>query len=98
MLHFTCDLCRRPVDKERFVVRMEIYPAFDPEEIEEADFDTDHLNDIAHLINEMESKGETPENLDAKQVRFDLCSSCRKQFIKDPLGKQRSKRFNFSEN
>ena len=98
MLHFTCDLCGRPVAEERFVVRMEIYPAFDPGEIDEADLDTDHLNDIAHLINEMETKGESPEDVDSKQVRFDLCSSCPQQFVKDPLGKQRSQRFNFSEN
>lgn len=98
MLHFSCDLCGKPVTEERFVVRMEVYPAFDPEEIEEADLDADHLQDVAHLINDMEANGTRPEDVDAKQLRYDLCSHCRSQFVKDPLGKRRTNRLNFSQN
>lgn len=98
MLHFSCDLCGKPVTDERFVVRMEVYPAFDPEEIEEADLDADHLQDVAHIINDMEVNGQRPEDVDSKQLRYDLCSNCRSQFVKDPLGKRRTNRLNFSQN
>ena len=39
MLHFTCDLCGQQLGDRRYVVRLEIFPAFDPEEIDEDDLD-----------------------------------------------------------
>ena len=43
MLHFTCDLCGLQLGDRRFVAKLEVYPAFDPEELDEDDLDVDHL-------------------------------------------------------
>jgi hypothetical protein len=31
-------------------------------------------------------------------MRFDLCPECRKKFLKNPLGREHSKQFDFSKN
>ena len=33
-----------------------------------------------------------------EQLRFDLCPECRKKFLKNPLGANYSKQFDFSKN
>jgi hypothetical protein len=33
-----------------------------------------------------------------QQLRFDLCPECRKKFVKNPLGREGSKQFDFSKN
>jgi hypothetical protein len=33
-----------------------------------------------------------------EQLRFDLCPECRKKFLKNPLGREYSKQFDFSKN
>lgn len=99
MLHFSCDLCGQQLGDRRFVAKVEVYPAFDPEELDEEDLDADHLQEISQLIQEMESTGKSElEDCAAKGFRFDLCQSCHQRFVKDPLGRDTSRRLNFSEN
>jgi hypothetical protein len=98
MLHFSCDLCGQPLDDRRFVVRMEIFAAFDAEDITEADLDADHLQEIAEDIHEMEITGTVPDDLGTKAYRFDLCPRCHAKYAKDPLGREALRRLNFSEN
>ena len=100
MIRFTCDLCKREIDPEqdlRYVVKMEIYAAFDPLALEEDD--RDHLQEIQDIL-------ERSEDLDSDQIgddvyqqlRFDLCPDCRKRFLRNPLGRESTKILNFSEN
>ena len=35
MLHFSCDLCGRPLSDRRYVVKLEVFAAFDPDEVVE---------------------------------------------------------------
>lgn len=99
MLHFTCDLCGQPLNDERFVARIEVHPAFDPDEITEDDLDSDHLEEVAAMIEQMELTGEDPlEECSTKTFRYDLCRSCHCQYVRDPLGRERQRRLNFSEN
>jgi len=99
MLHFSCDLCGKPLNDERFVVKLEVYPAFDPDDIDEDVLDADHLAEISELIEEMELTGEIPEDTcQPKQYRFDLCHNCQMKYVKDPLGRDAARRLNFSEN
>ena len=98
MLHFSCDLCGQPLDDRRFVVRMEIFPAFDPDEITEADLDADHLQEVAQEIHDMEIAGVELEAGNAKSFRFDLCPRCHARYANDPLGREALRRLNFSEN
>jgi hypothetical protein len=98
MLHFSCDLCGQPLEDRRYVVRLEIFPAFDPEDLSEADLDADHLQEVAEEIHEMEITGAELEDVNSKSFRFDLCPRCHGKYLKDPLGRDALRRLNFSEN
>lgn len=99
MLHFSCDLCGQQLDDERFVVKMEVYPAFDPEEICEEDLSDDHLEEVAEILKQAEAEGKVElDDCSSKAFRFDLCSECRRRFIADPLGRETLARFDFSKN
>ncbi|MBW3539236.1 MAG: hypothetical protein KY476_03120 [Planctomycetes bacterium] len=99
MLHFSCDLCGLQLDDRRYVVRMEVYPAFDPEEFDEEDLDADHLQEIAEILKEVEETGQPQlDDCGSKDLRFDLCPNCHRKFVKDPLGRDQLRRLNFSKN
>jgi hypothetical protein len=99
MLHFSCDLCGRQLDDHRYVVKLEVFPTFDPEAIDESDLEADHLQEVAEELDKMEDTGKKDiEDCEPRDFRFDLCSSCRCQFLKDPLGRDALRRLNFSEN
>jgi hypothetical protein len=103
MLHFSCDICGKDLDPEgsaRYVVKMEAFAATDPAQLTDDDLDTDHVEEMAQLLNEIED-GETtaPEVLPTtKKLRFDLCPMCYRKFVNDPLGREAAARLNFSEN
>jgi hypothetical protein len=99
MLHFTCDLCGQELGDQRFVVKTEVYPAFDPEDFEEEHLDSDHLQEISETLQEMEETGNRElDDCGAKSFRYDLCPRCHKKFLRDPLGRDALRRLNFSEN
>ena len=99
MLHFTCDLCGQQLGDRRYVARLEVFPAFDPEEINEEDLDADHLQAVSELIQEMEATGgQQDEDGGCKEFRFDLCPDCQSRYVRDPLNRDALRRLNFSEN
>ena len=100
MLHFSCDLCGRRLDeRRRYVAKVEVYPAFDPDEIEETDLDADNLQELAAAIEAIEAGEPRPAEESAPHdYRFDLCPHCHKRYLKDPLGRDALRRLNFSEN
>jgi hypothetical protein len=102
MLHFSCDLCGKdlPDDAVRYVVKMEAFAAVNPSQLTDDDLDTDHVEEMAQLLNEIEDgEREPPEELPTcSKRRFDLCISCYRKFLKDPLGRDTATRFDFSEN
>jgi hypothetical protein len=101
MIHYSCDCCKRPLDPEdlRYVVKMEVYAAFDPCAMDEAEDDRDHLQEIQEILQRSEDANDPQIGNDVyEQLRFDLCTECRKKFIKNPLGRELSKQFDFSKN
>lgn len=99
MLHFTCDSCGRSIDHERYVARVEVAPAFDPEDLTEEDLDDDHLEQVAESLSELESTGDfVLDECEPRKFRFDLCPHCWKKYLADPLGRDASRRLNFSQN
>ena len=99
MLHFTCDLCGQPLGDERYTVRIDVRPAFDPDHLEEGDLDADHLDKIAATIEQMESTGDFElSDCGVKNFRYDLCAHCRDRYAKDPVGQGALRRLSFSEN
>lgn len=102
MIHYSCDCCKRLIDGEddlRYVVKMEIYAAMDPVEASAADDDRDHLLEMQEILQRMEdSENEQIGEEVFQQLRFDLCPECRKKFMKNPLGREPAKQFDFSNN
>ena len=101
MIRYSCDLCKRELDPEddlRYVVKMEIYAAFDPAATCDDD-DRDHLEEIQDLLERIEDVEDDRIGDDVyQQLRFDLCPQCRRKFLTNPLGREVAKAFHFSEN
>ena len=101
MIHFTCDCCKRPLHPEtdvRYVVKMEVYASLDPAE-DGIDDDQDHLQEIQDILQRLDDADDDRIGEDVyQQLKFDLCSECRKRFLVNPLGATVAKQFNFSKN
>ena len=101
MIRYTCDLCKRDLDPEtdlRYVVKLEVYAAFDPVVTEE-EGDRDHLQEIQDVLERLEDAESDQIGDEVYQtLRFDLCPECRKKFIKNPLGRENAKVLDFSKN
>jgi glutaredoxin len=102
MIHHSCDLCKRLIDTDqdvRYVVKMEVYAALDPA-LDETDDERDGLQEVQDMLQRMEETGTEGVEEDEvyQQLRFDLCPECRKKFLKQPLGRQAVKQFDFSQN
>ena len=102
MMHFSCDLCGKdmtPVGVERYVLKMEAFAAATPVELTDDDLETDHVEEMARLLCEMEDADEEPDPLPTcKKMRFDLCRACFGKFVNDPLGRDSVTKFDFSPN
>ena len=96
MIRYSCDLCKRDLDPEddlRYVVKMEVYAAFDPAAANEDEDDRDHLQEIQDMLERLEDADDDQIGDDVyQQLRFDLCPECRKKFLKNPLGPRSHRR------
>jgi hypothetical protein len=102
MIRYSCDLCKRELDSEvdlRYVVKIEVYAAYDPETTSEDENDRDHLQEIQDILECLEDADDDQIGNDVyQQMRFDLCPECRKKFLQNPLGRETAKAFGFSSN
>ena len=90
MGRFHCDRCGRGLltDSDvRYEVRIDVRAGFDPPEITRRDLETDYREEIRRLIASMRkmSAEELEEQVHAER-RFDLCATCRGEWLLDPLG------------
>lgn len=99
MIQYSCDLCKRPLDPEddlRYVVKLEVYAAFDPVEVDD---DCDNLAEMHDILERLDDATSEAIGDDVyQQLRFDLCPECRKRFLKNPLGRKQVEQFEFSKN
>ena len=101
MIHYSCDCCKRALESEdlRYVVKMEVYAAIDPAAMNDMDDDRDHLQEIQEILQRSTDALDPQIGSDVyEQLRFDLCPECRKKFLNNPLGRELSKKFEFSKN
>jgi|SRR4051812_7848455 hypothetical protein len=102
MIHHSCDICKRPIDQQldvRYVVKIEVYAALDPAN-DELDDDRDGLQEVQEMLQRIDdcSNDDVADEDVYQQLRFDLCPECRKKFLKQPLGREALKQFDFSQN
>jgi hypothetical protein len=102
MIRYSCDLCKREIDSQddlRYVVKIEVYAAFDPGADAGDSDDCDHLEEIQDILERMEDSISDEVGDDVyQQLRFDLCPECRRKFVKNPLGRKTAKAVGFSTN
>jgi hypothetical protein len=109
MRHFSCDLCGKsltPGSDARYVVRVEGFAAVEPAVLTEADLDTDSIDAMADLLEELgeteQIVDETPatgDELPANARReYDLCPCCYRKLLADPLGLESRRKLQFSQN
>jgi hypothetical protein len=102
MIHYTCDCCKRIIDQSddvRYVVKMEVYASMDSATDGDSDDERDHLEEIQQILERLEDAADETLGDDVYQtMRFDLCPECRRKFLKNPLGREKSKQFDFSQN
>jgi len=99
MVHYTCDVCGQPLANNRFIVKLEVLPAPETGTLSAADLDADHLQEVSEQLDEDDLEDiEEADPFSAHYTQFDLCGECRKQFVRDPLGRGPHRRFKFSGN
>ena len=110
MLHYSCDVCKRPIDAHadvRHVVKIEVFPAVEEASIDScchgdpAGAEADHLEAMQELLEQMADNGADHDlsgDDGTRSMRFDLCDACRQRFVKNPLGMKPGKHFDFSNN
>ncbi|MFZ5832120.1 MAG: hypothetical protein ACOY3P_18715 [Planctomycetota bacterium] len=103
MIRYSCDLCGCELDPKgdlRYVVKMEVFAAFDPVASDDEEDDRDHLEELQDILERAEDVADDQIGEDVyQQMRFDLCPECRKRFLKNPLGREPVKAvFGFSAN
>ena len=107
MLHYSCDVCKRPIDTQadvRHVVKIEVFPAVEDGGpcsggCGERGDDADHLEEMQELLERIDDE-DCSSLLDDGTVsmRFDLCDVCRQRFLRNPLGVKTGKALGFSQN
>ena len=106
MLHYSCDICKRPIvagTDLRHVVKIEVFPAVGEQACgcpgdAAGHHDADHLEEMQELLERLDESELADLEDDTRSLRFDLCDACRQRFVKNPLGVKRGKQLDFSNN
>lgn len=106
MLHYSCDVCKRPIHPHadvRHVVKIEVFAAIEDDQDcgchDEATADADHLDEMQDLLERLDDAAEDDARDDeTRSMRFDLCPECRRRFVRNPLGVRSGKKLDFSQN
>ncbi len=101
MIHYTCDRCKSSIDpseESRYVVQIEVHAVTDPS-CDAGDDETDSLSELHQLLEGIESEDDAiGDESTSHRGRYDLCPRCHKQFLRNPLGRESSIAFHFSNN
>lgn len=101
MIHYSCDRCKKPINPDeelRYTVAIEIQVAIDSSEFEYED-EREHLKELNEILERLddEERAEISEYAYQKR-RFDLCSCCHREYVKNPLVADVAANFGFSDN
>ena len=104
MIRCYCDLCKREINQREqpyYIVKMEVYAAFDPAEDIDCDSpdDRNYLEEIQEMLDGIDDEDLEEASREVyHRMRFDLCPECRRKFMRNPLGRNLLDRSRFSEN
>jgi hypothetical protein len=85
----TCDMCDKTllVDEDaRYIVKIQIYAAYDPMELTADDIRKDRSDEMARLLRRVADMDATElEDGVYRAFQFDLCPACQKAYLAQPL-------------
>ena len=85
----TCDMCDKALlvdDASRYIVKIQIYAAYDPMELTAADIAQDRSDEMARLLRRVADMDATElEDGVYRALRFDLCPACQRVYLACPL-------------
>jgi hypothetical protein len=84
----SCDLCGGDLLGRdlRYIVEIKVYAAYDPLEITRSDFNRDLRGEMRDLLKKISTA--EPESLEEEvyaEMKFDLCPTCRRKYMAEPL-------------
>lgn len=101
MIHYSCDRCKRairPDEELRYSVSIEIQVTLDSSEFE-TDDERDHLNELHEILERLDDADRLEISESTYQRRrFDLCATCHREYVKNPLAVDSLTQLGFSEN
>ena len=88
MISYGCDGCGAQLEKHglRYTVTIDVRAAYEEMEVGLTDLALDHRAEILALIERL--KHRDPKDIEEqvyKRITLDLCPSCQRAFIRDPL-------------
>ena len=102
MIHYSCDRCQRLIETEdevRYVVRLEIEAKLGENVFADQDDERDHLLEIHEILEKQDDDNESlAEDEVYARKRYDLCSACYREYLRNPVGREVSKSVDFSQN
>lgn len=96
MIHYTCDGCGKILDSDhdiRYKVKIETYIANDMEE----EFDNENVMEDSFCFDD-ENIDEELDDIEYKTFQYDLCLSCYKNYLQNPISHKNIPNKRFSEN
>lgn len=89
-MEYRCELCGKKIVRNRYLVRIASYSAYNGLEINLLDLTRDFGKEIKNLLQKIKKKGGKRLEKDiCVGFEFVLCKKCRDNYIKDPLGKKK---------
>ncbi|NQT89435.1 hypothetical protein HQ560_21885 [bacterium] len=89
MHHLTCDICGKTLltdESVRYQARIQVFAAYDPLEITADDLARDARAEIRALLDTL--AGMDPQEVEDsvyKDMYFDLCMACQREYLRRPL-------------
>ena len=84
-----CDRCGEGLLLEsdvRYVVRIEVFAAYDPLELSREDLDRDHAGEMKALLERMKTmSADDLQSQVYRKFQYDLCPSCQRVYLGDPM-------------
>ena len=95
MIHYSCDMCGKPIDadqEERFRVLIDV------EEMRPGEDDSDLTSELADEIDNLHLGADDEEDGVFHSYKFDLCRECAENYMNDPLARRTPRRMRFMDN
>ncbi len=90
MIRYECDRCGQSLganDPQRYIVKLEVYAAAGHVELTEEEL-ADPQGELSKVMDSLaQADPDEVEDQTYRSFRFDVCNTCRRELLKNPLGR-----------